>query len=456
VACHQFDFDLKIAFKGDGNDRSRLNKQRRQEMKKIKKAVGSRRDFLRKATALTGATVLPGFPAIVSSQPKPIRMGQVTISSGRVAQLGVSSRNAILLEIDTFNKAGGLDGRMLELVSRDSKGKPDDAARYTRELISSEGCDIILDCEGSSGAFAVHEVIRDSKALGIHCLSETSQLTADPKLKIPNAFRTARQAVHDSIVGGSYAAKIVKEQGLTRWATIASDYSYGREATPEFLHYVRAGGAKVEVVAESWPKLFQPDYTENIVKLLQAKPQVVFCGLWGGDLVTFIDQANLFNLFNNVKLFSIHMADYTTLTTIKNLPKSGLYSSNRYVKNFPNTAANKAWSDAYQKHSNSLPTNWSWEASTGARAVIAAIRQTKSADPVKLAAAMRGMQIQSPVGVQGQGTITMRASDQTIVDYALGWGEVRANDPYLVNVTPANWREIIALETEWKKKNNFI
>lgn len=418
------------------------------------KTIGTRRTLLR-TMAATGLAALPGFPAIVSAQPKPIRIGQVTTSSGRVAQLGITSRNAILIEIDAFNKAGGLDGRMIELVTRDSKGKPDDAARYTRELINSEGCDILLDCEASGTAFAVHEVIRDSKALGIHCLSETSSLTADPKLRIPNAFRTARQALHDSIVGGSFAAKIVKQGGYTRWATIAADYAYGRESTPEFLNYVRASGAKMDLVSESWPKLFQPDYTENIVKLLQAKPQVIFCGLWGGDLTAFIDQASLFGLFKEAKVFSIHMADYTTLSSIKNFPKSGIYSSNRYVRNFPDTDTNRQWSDAYKARFDSLPTNWSWEAAVGATAVINAIRATKSADPLKLAEALRGMQIKSPVGLRS-GTVTMRASDQTIVDYALGWGEIRPAEPYLTNVTPADWSQILGLEVEWKKAKGFV
>ena len=415
----------------------------------------SRRNILRGLTASAASGLLAGVPAMVRAQQKPIRIGQVTIASGRVAQIGFTSQNAMMIEIDAFNKAGGLNGRLLELVLRDSKGKPDDAARYTRELINNEGCDIIMDCEGSGGAFAVHEVIRDSKALCVHCLSETSQLTADPKLKIPNAFRTSRQGVHDSIVGGSYAAKICKEKGYTRWATIAADYSYGHEATPEFLNYVRKAGSKVDMVGESWPKLFQPDYTENITKLVQSKQQAMFCGLWGGDLTAFIDQANLFGLFNQVELFSIHMADYTTLTEIKNLPKSGLHSSNRYVRNFPDTAANHQWADAYKARFNSMPTNWSWEASTGIRMIIDAMRATKSAEPVKLAEAMRGMRITSPVGTK-DGKVTMRAADQTVIEYALGWGQVQPKDPYLTNISSADWAQVTTLETEWKKERGFL
>ena len=131
-----------------------------------RKVDQSRRNLIKGAAAAAGASVLAGAPAFLRAQPTPIKIGQVTIASGRVAQIGVSSKNAILMEIDAFNKAGGLDGRMLALIDRDSKGKPDEAARFTRELINAEGCNIILDCEGSSGAFAVHEVVERYRRYG--------------------------------------------------------------------------------------------------------------------------------------------------------------------------------------------------------------------------------------------------------------------------------------------------
>ncbi len=173
---------------------------------------------MQSAAALGGAAAL-GFPMISRAQDKPIKIGMGTILSGRVAQLGISSRNAVMMEVEKFNAAGGLGGRKIEMVIRDSKGKAEESARIAREFVTSDGCEIIFDCESSAGAFAVHEVARDLGVLCIHNLSETTSLSADPKLRIPNAFRTARQGVHDSIVGGAYAAAIAKEKGLKNWVT---------------------------------------------------------------------------------------------------------------------------------------------------------------------------------------------------------------------------------------------
>ncbi len=189
-----------------------------------------------------------GFPFISRADDKPIKIGVPTILSGRVAQLGISSRNAILIEVDKFNAAGGLGGRKIEIIARDSKGKPDEAANNTRQLINSDGCEIIISAESSAGAFAVQEVIRELKVLCMHTNSETSSLSADPKIRVPTAFRTARQGIHDAIVSASYAGNVAKAKGLKTWMSCSPDYAYGRDNTSLFLEYLKRFHPEVEVV----------------------------------------------------------------------------------------------------------------------------------------------------------------------------------------------------------------
>src|SRR5213083_1810175 len=83
----------------------RVAPQRQEETMSAKKtSLGKRRSFIKAAGALTAASGL-GFPFISRADDKPIRVGVPTILSGRVAQLGISSRNAIQIEIDKFNAA---------------------------------------------------------------------------------------------------------------------------------------------------------------------------------------------------------------------------------------------------------------------------------------------------------------------------------------------------------------
>ena len=91
--------------------------------------------------------------------------------------------------------------------------------------------------------------------------------------------------------------------------------------TAEFMTYVKYFNPDVELVGEAWPKLFQPDYTEVLTKILQTKPQALYSCLWGGDLTAFIDQGNIYALFQQTETFAVNMADYTALTAVKNFPE---------------------------------------------------------------------------------------------------------------------------------------
>jgi branched-chain amino acid transport system substrate-binding protein len=408
----------------------------------------TRRSLLKGAAAVAAI----GSPMISRAQAKPVRIGMPTILSGRVAQLGTSSRNALMLEVDKINAAGGLAGRPIEMVIRDSKGQPQEAARIARELVNTDGCELLIDAEASSGAFAVNEVARDLKVLCLHTNSETSSLTADPKIRIPNAFRVCRQGIHDSIAGGAYAANIANAKKLTKWMTCSPDYAYGRDTTAQFVEYLKHFKSDVEFVGEAWPKLFQPDYTEFVTKILQSRPQALYSCLWGGDLTSFMDQGNIYALFTQTETFAVNMADYTALTAMKNLPK-GIHSGNRYIKTFPKTAANAAWGDEYRAKYNEYPTNWSWQNATVVHFLATAAKKTNSTDGAKLADALRGLTIESPFGVDG--TMTLRAEDQTLVGYAIGWGTTIPTEPYVPDVTPGDWKQIFALEAEWKKKNGY-
>ncbi|WP_420393020.1 ABC transporter substrate-binding protein [Acuticoccus sp.] len=411
----------------------------------------SRRAVIAGATA--GAAVLAA-PPILRAQGGTIRIGMPSIFSGRVAILGESSIAAVNLAIKEVNEAGGIDGRMLEVVSRDSAGKPDEAARITRDLVNNEGCALILNAEASGATFAVNEVVREIKVYCVHSVSETSELTAAPQNQIPWAFRSARQGIHDAIGGGLYAAEIAKTKGLERWATCSPDYAYGRSNTKEFMEYVKRYAPDVTVSVETWPKLFQPDYTENITALLNASPQALYSCLWGGDVVAFFDQASLYGLFDQFETFAVNLGDYPIIEAINNLP-AGINSGGRYHKDVPDTEANEEFNRRFRENSNVLPTNWSWENYAAMQFIIAALKETGGdTDAETLAEATRGRTMDSPFGVNG--TLTMREADNTVVDYVVGYGKTLPTEPFIEDFKVSAWDEIYAQEQEWKERNGYL
>jgi branched-chain amino acid transport system substrate-binding protein len=404
--------------------------------------------------AIGGATAITGFPHIAGAQAKTIRIGMPTILSGRVAILGTSSRIAVQLAFKQINDTGGIGGRTLELIDRDSKGRPDEAAKVTRDLINNDGCELIIDGEASSGAFAVHEVIRALPVLCLHTNSETSSLSADPKMLIKTAFRCARQGIHDAVAGGTYAAAQSKTKGLKRWMTCSPDYAYGRDNTAEFMQFAQKFDPSIEVVDQVWPKLFAPDYTESITKALQVKPQAMYSALWGGDLVAFIEQSNLYRLFANTAFFGAGLGDPPVLAAIKQLPP-GLNTAYRYNRNYPDKPSNTALAESFSKIAGYDPTNWAWQNYTAAQFIIEALKRTGGkTDGTALANEIRGMKLVSPLAVAD--TIEMRASDQTIIGYPLSWGRTVPKAPWVENFAPFDWGTVLELEADWKKEKGFV
>ncbi len=410
---------------------------------------------LMKGAAVLGATTL-AMPNIVAAQNKgPIKIGFPSVFSGIFALLGQSSSAGARMEIDKVNAAGGINGRKLELVTRDSKGKPDEATKVVRDLVNSDGCEIILDAETSASAFAVQELVREIGVLCIHTNSETSSLTANPKIAAATCFRSARQGIHDAIGGGQYAAEQVRKKNLFKFVTAAPDYAYGRDNTAEFMEYAKYFEPRIEVVDQAWPKLFQPDFTEVVTKILQAKPQALYTAQFAGDLVALIDQGLLYGLFDKIETFSVNLGDYGVLTQVKQLPP-GLHSGTRYNRTVPPTPENEAFYTEYTKRNTDHKIcNWSWENATGAKFMIEALKKNNGGtDGKKLAEIMSDMKIDSPFGVDG--TLTMRGSDHTVINYVVGYGVTVPKEPYIRDVFTAKWGPILEHEADWKKRKGYV
>ena len=190
-----------------------------------------------------------------------------------------------------------------------------------------------------------------------------------------------------------------------------------RDTTAQYLQFFKKFKPDVEVITDAWPKLGQPDFTEVITKLIQAKPQALFTLLYAGEFSAFVNQGNVYALFGQITVATPNV-DYPVLAAMKNLPP-GIQSATRYLDTFPDTPANKEWGQAYLKRWNERPTNWSWQCAVAMQFYQEAIKKANSLDGKAIAAALTGMKINSPFGADG--TITMR-DDHTTIGYAIGWG----------------------------------
>jgi len=249
--------------------------------------------IIRALTLLLAA--LLALPIAAEAQ-KPIKVGMPMPLSGPPALFGEPATKGAQMYIDEINAKGGVLGRKLELLPRDTKGNADEAVRVSRELILKENVDFLVGTLTSAEGPAVSVVAKENKIVFIAPIPKTDQLTAADKLH-PYVFRVAANTTME----GRSAAEIVAKWPVTKIATIAFDYAYGQDVTKAFVEHIKKLKPGVEIVDQQWPKLGEQDYNPFINAQMAKKPDAVFSSLWGGHFVNFAKQAKPLGYFDAVK-----------------------------------------------------------------------------------------------------------------------------------------------------------
>ncbi|MBW1797231.1 MAG: ABC transporter substrate-binding protein, partial [Deltaproteobacteria bacterium] len=89
---------------------------------------------------------------------KPVKVGFVGGLTGRLSYLGTAGRNGVILAVEEINEAGGINGRPVELITRDDGHDPKVAVKVDRELIG-EGVVAIIGHMTSSMSMAALPLI---------------------------------------------------------------------------------------------------------------------------------------------------------------------------------------------------------------------------------------------------------------------------------------------------------
>src|SRR5690606_30557311 len=163
----------------------------------------------------------------VAQQGEPIRIGAAWPQTGAGASQGSDTALGQQMAIDEINANGGLLGRPVEMIWRDSKGTPADATIAVRDLITLDNVEFFLGGYNSGETLAMSEVALQEKVLYVAPVGKTIQLTENYH---PYQFRIA---ANTNTEGGS-AAIILDELGAQKICTILFDYSYGHDLLKGF------------------------------------------------------------------------------------------------------------------------------------------------------------------------------------------------------------------------------
>jgi branched-chain amino acid transport system substrate-binding protein len=301
---------------------------------------------------------------------------------------------------------GGVLGRKVELLVRDSKADANEAVRVARELILKENVDFLVGTLTSAEGPAVSVVAKENRIVFIAPIPKTDQLTAPDKLH-PYVFRVAATTTME----GRSAAAIVAKWPVTRVATTSFDYAYGQDVTQAFVEHLKKLKPSVQIVDQQWPKLGEQDYNPFINAQMAKKPEAVFSSIWGGFFVTYSKQARALGFFDAVRYNFIGVGEAATPETTKSMGADypvGIWG-NSYDAFYWDGAgpAHKEYTARLAKYlKEEYPSSWAIQGYIGMQVLAEAIKQARSTDSDKVAKALLGLTVDTPVG-----PLTIRAKD---------------------------------------------
>jgi branched-chain amino acid transport system substrate-binding protein len=226
----------------------------------------TRREFALGSAAAVGAAAF-SFPMPAIAETAPIRLGWLASMTGASSAPAIGFNRGVVWAAETINKAGGVKGRMIEVLTRDTQGDPTKAVNATQEMISSLKVDAVWGPTNSGESLAVTPIMARAKMPNIHpCVVDA---LIDPQ-KYPNAFRMApSNGQWDDAVRG-YCLKILK---VKKVAVIGDTTGYGTTAVKYSANGFQKDGA--EVVYQANIDATQPDMAPDMLRAKNAGAEAI-------------------------------------------------------------------------------------------------------------------------------------------------------------------------------------
>ena len=227
-----------------------------------------------------------------------IKIGEIQTYS-QLTSFTFPYRNGWQLALEEINKAGGVMGRKIEVISRDDQGKPGEAVKIAEELVSKDKVVLLMGSFLSNVGLAVTDFAKRNKVLYIAAEPLSDALVWAQGNRY--TFRLRPSTYMQAAMLAEEAAK----QPAKRWATIAPNYAYGKDAVASFKKALKAKRPDVEFVAEQWPALFKISAGAEIQALADAKPEAIYNVTFASDLAKFVREGKLRGFFQDLLVVSL-------------------------------------------------------------------------------------------------------------------------------------------------------
>jgi branched-chain amino acid transport system substrate-binding protein len=261
----------------------------------------------------------------------PIKVGYYGDLSGRTSNFGQSTKNGVMMAADEINKAGGINGRQIEILSEDDEGRPEKAATVATKLIDQDKVIALLGEVASGNSLAAAPKAQAAKVPMISPSSTNPAVTQVGDYIFRVCFIDPFQ--------GEVMAKFAANTLHAKKAAIMEDFNspYSRGLTEFFESSFKKLGGQV-ITKQSYTQ-GDRDYKGQLTSIRSANPDVIYVPGYYGEVGVIAKQAKQLGI--NLPLLGGDGWDAPQLFELGGEALNGDYISNHYSVEDPSPAIQK-------------------------------------------------------------------------------------------------------------------
>lgn len=278
-----------------------------------------------------------------------IRIGLMCPLTGKWASEGQDMQQIVSLLVSEVNKAGGINGKQIELIVEDDAGDPRTASLAAQKLASA-GVMAVIGTYGSAVTEASQNIIDEAEIMQIATGSTSVRLT---EKGLPLFFRTCPRDDEQ----GRVASKVIAAKGFKKVAILHDNSSYAKGLAEEAQKGLKDAGVPVVFYDALTPS--ERDYTAILTKLKAADPDLIFFTGYYPEAGMLLRQKK--EMHWDVPMMGGDAANNTDLVKIagKDAAKGYFFISPPSAHDFDTPEA-KDFFSRYKAQYNSLPSSvWS-------------------------------------------------------------------------------------------------
>lgn len=235
-----------------------------------------------------------GVPSVAGAD-EVVKIGLNYPETGPYAKQGLDQRRAAELAMEEINSAGGILGKKIQLVYRDTKSQPAVAKQNAIELYDKEGVPMMLGGSSSGVAIASGKVAKDKKKLFFGTLTYSTETTGE------EAHRYIFRECYDSRMAAKVLSDYLKKNyGGKKYFYITADYTWGWTTEDAFRQYTDT--LDKDRHKGMLTKLGTTDFKNVLALAQEVNPDVLVLVLFGKDMEIGVRQAYEMGLKNKMQI----------------------------------------------------------------------------------------------------------------------------------------------------------